>query len=150
MTTSLKVLRPLELSNAADLAQHGDGEVLFASDSWQTFSVCRRKLERKGYRCHFASSIQTLEELLKQKQFDIVLTTSRIQGRSTHWLGTALSGTDASLFFMLPVEIGCWWVPVLKRGQDCFGSSALRPREFLHFLDDILEDAKPATANGTR
>jgi hypothetical protein len=125
-------------------------EVLLVGDGPQVFSLSQRQLERKACRCHFARSQRGLEELLNQKQFDIVLTMHRIEGRSTDWLGAALSGSRTTLFYALPVEIGCWWVPVLRVGTECFGAPALRPREFSDVLNEIVHEirataAKPAS-----
>ena len=116
--------------------------VLLAGDGPQVFSLSRGQLESKGCRCHCAKSQRGLEELLNQKQFDIVLTTHRIEGNSTDWLGAALSGSRATLFYALPVEVGCWWVPVLRVGAECFGAPALRPREFSDALDKLVEEIR--------
>jgi hypothetical protein len=124
------------------LEEKGDVEVLLVGDGPQVFSLSQGRLERKGCRCHFAKSQRKLEELLNQKQFDIVLTMPRIEGSSTDWLGAALSGSRATLFYVLPVEVGCWWVPVLRVGAECFGAPALRPREFSEALDGIVDEIR--------
>src|SRR6516225_2972585 len=33
----------------------------------------------------------------------------------------------------LPVEEGCWWLPVLQNGEDCLGTAAFRPNQFRTF-----------------
>ena len=83
---------------------------------------------------------------MNQKKFDIVLTMLRIEGSSTDWLGAALSGSRTSLFYMLPVEVGCWWVPVLRTGVDCLGSPALRHGEFVEALTEIVDEIRSAAA----
>jgi hypothetical protein len=83
---------------------------------------------------------------VNQKKFDIVLTMLRIEDSSTDWLGAALSGSRASLFYMLPVEVGCWWVPVLRVGLDCLGSPALRHGEIFDALNEIVDEIRAATA----
>jgi hypothetical protein len=77
---------------------------------------------------------------------DIVLTMLRIEGSSTDWLGAALSGSRASLFYTLPVGVGCWWVPVLGVGLDCLGSPALRHGEFFDVLNEIVDEIRAAAA----
>ncbi len=77
-----------------------------------------------------------------------MLTVHRIEGRSTDWLRAALSGSRTTLFYMLPVEVGCWWVPILRIGAECFGCRALRPREFSDDLDRIVHEIR-ATASKT-
>jgi hypothetical protein len=44
------------------------------------------------------------------------------------------------LFYSQPVEDGCWWLPALRHGQNCFGSSALRPSQFIAALDEAIEE----------
>ena len=149
-TTSSKALSPTaHLSGIHDiLDEEGTVEVLLVGDGPQVFSLSRGQLESKGCRCHFARSQRGLEELLNQRQFDIVLTMHRIEGGSTDWLGAALSGSRTTLFYALPVEVGCWWVPVLRIGTECLGSPALRPREFSYVLNEIVEEIRTTAAKG--
>jgi hypothetical protein len=121
-------------------------EVLLVGDGRQAFSLSQRHLEKKGCRCHVAKSQGGLKDLVNQKRFDIVLTMLRIEGSSTDWLGAALSGSRASLFYMLPVEVGCWWVPVLRTGVDCLGVPALRHGEFFDALNEIVDEIRAAAA----
>ena len=121
-------------------------EVLLVGDGRQAFSLSQRHLEKRGCRCHVAKSQGGLKDLVNQNRFDIVLTVLRIEGSSTDWLGAALSGWRASLFYMLPVEVGCWWVPVLGVGLDCLGSPALRHGEFFDVLNEIVDEIRAAAA----
>lgn len=130
------------------LHEKGSAEVLLVGDGLQVFHLTQRQLERKGCRCHFANSQRGLREIVNHRQFDIVLTVPRIEGRSTDWLGAALSGSRTTLFYMLPVEVGCWWVPVLRIGAECLGCPALRPREFSDELERIVYEIR-ATASKT-
>lgn len=145
--TNSKRLLPTHDSGIRESSpQKGIVEVLLVADSPQMFSLSQRQLERKGCRCHFATSQRALEELLNQRQFDIVLTVHRIEGSSTDWLGAALLGSRATLFYALPVEVGCWWVPVLRVGTDCLGAPALRPREFSDLLNEIVHEIRTTAA----
>lgn len=104
-------------------------EVLLVGDGRLSFSLSQRRPEKKGCRIQVATSLRGLKYLVSEKKFDIVLSMLRIEGSSTDWLGAALSGSRTSLFYMLPVEVGCWWVPILRTGVDCLGSSAVRHGE---------------------
>jgi hypothetical protein len=135
--------------NRESTAHSGEGDralvrVLLAGDSQQVFSLSRRTLERKGCQCHFARSQRELEQLLKRTEFDIVLTMHRIKGRSAGSLGALLSGSRTTLFYALPVEVGCWWVPVLRIGAECVGAAALRPHGFCDVLDELVEEIRAA------
>jgi len=132
--------------NRARAADNGEGnralvKVLLAGDSPQVFSLSRRRLERKGCQCHFARSQRELEQLLNRTEFDIVLM-HRIKGRGAGSLAALLLGSRTTLFYVLPVEVGCWWVPVLRIGAVCVGASALRPSEFSDVLDELVEEIR--------
>jgi hypothetical protein len=64
----------------------------------------------------------------------------------TESLGALLSGSRTTLFYALPVENGCWWVPILRVGEECFGVPALRPTEFAGALDEVLEQIEAGLA----
>jgi hypothetical protein len=135
--------------NRARAAHSGEGDralvkVLLAGDSQQVFSLSRRRLERKGCQCHFATSQRELEQLLNRTEFDIVLTMHRIKGRGARSLGALLLGSRTTLFYALPVEVGCLWVPVLRIGAECVGAYALRPSEFSTVLDELVEEIRAA------
>jgi hypothetical protein len=121
--------------------------VLLVGNSADVFSSCRRRLELNGCYCEFAECERDVWNVLKQRQFDIVLSVHR--GRSTHTesLGALLSGSRSTLFYALPIEKGCWWVPILKVGEECFGAPALRPAEFAKALDEAIEQIKAGSAS---
>jgi hypothetical protein len=43
------------------------------------------------------------------------------------------------MFYLYPVEQGCWWLPALRRGQICFGSAAYRGKDFVTLLDETIK-----------
>ena len=50
-----------------------------------------------------------------------------------------LAGLRVSMFYMLPVEEGCWWLPVLRNGENCLGTPAIRTTEFTYVLIEIIK-----------
>ena len=121
--------------------------VLLVGESPKVFSSCRRRLETNGCRCEFAECEREVWNILQQEQFDIVLSVHRGQSSEPESLGAFLSGSRTTLFYALPVENGCWWVPILKVGEECFGAPALRPTEFANALDEVLEQIKAGFAS---
>jgi hypothetical protein len=121
--------------------------VLLVGESPDVFSSCRRRLEASGCHCQFAECRREVWDVLEQRQFDIVLSVHKGGGASTESLGTLLSGSRSTLFYALPVERGCWWVPILRAGEECFGMPALRPTEFASALDELLEQIKTGFAS---
>lgn len=120
-------------------------KVLLVGDSPQAFSLSQRRLEKNGCRCQFAAS-EEVAGLLHREQFDLVLSIKRTNG-STRNLAAMLSGSRASLFCALPVEEGCWWLPILRHGKACFGGPAMRPSEFVSELDALVAEIRLAAAS---
>jgi len=82
--------------------------------------------------------------MLGQRQFDLVLSLLTGRGTSSSSLAGLLRGSSTTLFYALRLEVGCWWVPLLRLGEECFGAPALRPSEFGNTLDEILKEIRAA------
>lgn len=96
------------------------------------------KLRGWGCRCDVASSCGEVCRLLNLRQFDVVLCEIDLPDGRGYRLIPLLLESQSSLFFSLPVEDGCWWLPAIVRGRHCFGSRALRPDEFARELRQLL------------
>jgi hypothetical protein len=96
----------------------------------------------EGYRCEcrFVTSYQEARSLLKFQRFDLVLSPMRLRGSSLFPLVNQLEGSQITLFYFQAVEEGCWWLPALRSGRNCFGSCALRPSEFIVSLGQIMDE----------
>jgi hypothetical protein len=110
--------------------------VLLVGESLHLFSSFRR-LEKLGCQCHFAESHREVSELLTHTKLDIVLSLNMHQSLSE--MTAMLAGSRVAMFHMLPVEEGWWWLPVLRYGEHCLGTSAFRPSEFTYVLTEIIK-----------
>ena len=117
-------------------------KVLLVGESPQLFFLHQKHLERNGCECRFAGSERTAWEMLGRHQFDLVL--SLHTSREARWpsLRVLLSGSQTTLFYALRVEVGYWWVPMLRLGKECFGAPVLRPDEFANSLDELLKEIR--------
>jgi hypothetical protein len=97
--------------------------VLLVGKSPHMFSFLRPPLERLGCECHVARSCQEISDLLSRTGLNAYQNLSEIV--------SLLAGQCVSMFQVLRVEKGCWWLPVIRNGQDCLGTSALAPRILL-------------------
>src|SRR5579871_6359494 len=95
-------------------------------------------LQKRGYECGFAVTHEAACSLLGVQGFDLVLSPVRLPDGSAFSLVALLEGSISTLFFCEPVENGCWWLPALRNGRNCFGSSALLPSEFVSVLDEVI------------
>jgi hypothetical protein len=110
--------------------------VLVVGDFPRLFSSLRR-LEKLGCECHFAESDREVSALLSHTKLDIVLSLYTDQRLSP--MMALLADLRVSMFYMLPVEEGCWWLPVLRNGENCLGSPAIRTTEFTYVLIEIIK-----------
>jgi hypothetical protein len=121
-------------------------KVLLVGDSPQSFFLHQKHLEKNGCECEFVKSERTAWEMLGQRQFDLVLSLHPSREASCPSLGVLLSGSQTTLFYALRVEVGYWWVPMLRLGEECFGAPVLRPSEFANSLDELIKEIR---ADGT-
>ena len=69
-----------------------------------------------------------------------MLSPLRLRDEKTSFFVDLLAGSFTNLFFFQLVEEGCWWLPGLRFGKNCFGSSALRPAEFVEALQALIKE----------
>jgi hypothetical protein len=116
--------------------------VLLVGDCPQSFFLHQKQFERKGCACEFAEFERAVWVILGQRQFDLVLSLHANRGNRSRSLAVLLSGSPTTLFYALRVEVGYWWVPILRLGEECFGARALRPSEFASALDEVLREIR--------
>jgi hypothetical protein len=142
----LSQLRPalaLRRNRGADVgASETDGirtvKVLLIGESRYSFSFCQSLLAKVGCECHIAESRQEIVHILGHAKLDIVLSVSTQQSLAE--LTALLAGSCSSMFHRLPVEEGCWWLPVVRSGESCLGAPAFRSSEFTRALADIVRE----------
>jgi hypothetical protein len=74
---------------------------------------------------------------MKGTQFDLVLCDLNAERVSKSLLVSSLMASRSTLFYSLPVERGCWWLPAVRQGEYCLGAPALSPREFAAAIDEL-------------
>jgi hypothetical protein len=116
--------------------------VLLIGETINDSSYLAKRLEERGCHCSFAKSYQESASLLRQGDFDLVLSPARLRDCGGASLIDQLNGSGATLFYYHAVERGCWWLPALRRGRECFGSPALRPSEFVTVLDELIKELR--------
>ena len=115
-------------------------KALVIGENPQGSSHLAKRLQERGCECEFAVSYQEARSLLGAQNFDLAVSPMRLRDVSLFPLIFLLDRSNITLFYFHAVEDGCWWLPALRHGQKCFGSSALRPSEFVAALDDTIEE----------
>jgi hypothetical protein len=112
--------------------------VLLIGEGEQGCSCLAKRLEGRGCECAFAISYQEACSIVEAHRFDLVLSPMRLHDTSLFALAQLLRRSGTTLFYYCPVEDGCWWVPALRCGENCFGSGALLPCELVGLLDQLF------------
>jgi len=115
-------------------------KVLLVGENPQGSSYLEKRLRGRGCECEFAASYKEACSLLGTEDFDLVLSPIRLRDGSLYPLIGLFDGSGTTLFYFQTVEDGCWWLPALRHGHNCFGSSAMRPGEFVVELDEAIEE----------
>ena len=117
-----------------------NAKILFVGRSRGDFASLQSFLERRGGHCSFVRSAREGLALFGRDRFDLILDMTQFQ--SDHAALTALGTANGSVYRCCQVEIGSLWLPVVSHGEKCFGSAALRPKEFIAALEKTI--AEPA------
>jgi hypothetical protein len=108
------------------------------SGSWS--SRARMPLEHFGSELSFAAPQVVTPKFVRNGAYNLLLLDSTVPPAQRRLLAAKLAGSEVSIFYSFPVEDDCWWVPALRRGQDCHGAPAFRRKEFPFELERILRD----------
>jgi hypothetical protein len=114
--------------------------LIAASPMGVSFLVTR--LKKWECEIHFASSYKEANTFVGSQRFDLVLSEFKLSDGSSYPLADLLVGSNTTLVYSYPVETGCYWLPAVKNGRSCWGSLAMRPSEFVLYLDDILKETR--------
>jgi hypothetical protein len=117
-------------------------KILLIAGSPMGVSFLAARLERRACEIQIVSSRQEAFSIVSNQRFDLVLSEFRLWDGSTYPLAASLIGSSTTLVYSYPVEAGCCWLPAVRNGESCWGSLAMRPSEFIDFLDDILREIR--------
>jgi hypothetical protein len=105
--------------------------------SWGTLVL--RTLEKVRSEMSYATPQAVTQEFVRKGAYDLILLDSTVPPEQRRQLASELIGSEVSIFYTFPVENGCWWLPAVRRGQDCHGAPAFRRNEFPFELERILQ-----------
>ena len=96
------------------------------------------RLDQQGCECTFASSCREAFLMLRDRKFDLVLSPTSLRDGTLSPMMGILEGSGTTVFYFCLVEDGCWWLPALRCGRNCFGLPAVRSMEFVTLLDETI------------
>jgi len=115
-------------------------KVLLVGESLNQYSRLAGLLTKWGGECRFATSHEEACALLGQQTFELVISEMHPMDGSALRLIPLLEGSPTSLFCFHAIEDSCLWMPVVERGQNCWGAPALRPSAFARVLRRALNE----------
>jgi len=124
-------------------------KVLLVNDDRSATHYLLNYFRTLGCLCSLALSHDEACDLFRREEFDLVLSKFVPQGGACHELVMLSAGTRASLFYFFGVENGCWWIPRVRFGQECWGETALQPRQFAYVLEKLIQEIANASS-GTK
>jgi hypothetical protein len=124
--------------------ESASARVLLVNGNVSDASHIVTSLRNLGCSCTLSRSVREACALLLKERFDLVLSKFEVTGGDCHELSALLIGREMSLFYFYAVEGGCWWIPRVCHGQECRGEAALRPKEFVRVLEDLITDVRTA------
>jgi hypothetical protein len=103
-------------------------DVLLVGQSFKSVLALVDRLNRWGFRCHFASDFRMACRLLRSLRIDMVLSNAHLSDGTGFGLLGVLAGLPVTVFLCLPVETSCFWLSAIDAGRHCLGLPALRLR----------------------
>jgi hypothetical protein len=102
-------------------------------------------------RCEFqyAPSREQSLAAMEEQAFRVVLSKSKLADGNARTLIPAVQKVSGWLFLSVPVEDGCWWIPVVQEGRLCFEAAALHSREFSKALVKIVKTMMAGASRGS-
>ena len=120
----------------------GSVSVLLITGSVDTSIHIRASLERRGFLCRVARSIEESILFCNRHSFQLILSTVWLKQSDPQF--ARLMKSNAKIFFSYPVRNSCWWLPVALNGRRVLGSSGFRPGEFGSALDRLVREIRLA------
>ncbi len=128
------------MNTAGEPAKIKTVKVLLIAETPQGSFYLTDRLMKQGCECEFANSLGEAISRIRESDYDLVLCATRLPDGGAFPLMDLLEGSGATLFYFQAVEEGCWWLPGLRHGRKCFGTSALRATEFVSTLDEAIDE----------
>jgi hypothetical protein len=112
--------------------------ILLVGKNLANSAQLRSFLTGMGALPHCSETLADAASLVRRRRFDVVLGPTKLpEGTSCLSLKDQLV-SPASFILSVPVESTYLWLPVLWKGQYCWGTSTLRPSEFALKLRELL------------
>lgn len=114
-------------------------EALLIGDEFRTALTLLDRMWRWGFQCHFAPTLQAASRFANMQPVDVILSERHPSDGTVAQLMNAFCDLPVTAYVCFPVDRGCFWLPVLDHGRNCWGSAALRPKELAQALQRLAQ-----------
>ena len=114
--------------------------VLFVGDHRGAFVSLGKFLERRGAQCTFDRSPGQALANSGREAFPLILDMTAFP--TDRFALLELASSRGNIFRFCQLEVGSLWIPLMRDGEECFGSAALRPKEFMDTLERLVTEAE--------
>ena len=114
--------------------------ILMVGQSTSWGAPLQSTLKELGCDFSFAPSLPATIKMARNGLYSALLLDSTVPVAIRKELVSGLAGSGTSVFQLFPVENGCWWLPVLRQGEDSFGSPGFRTKELRLELARLLQE----------
>lgn len=115
--------------------EHNAVNVLLIGENERGWWHLAQSLGHLGCRSWFASTTEQVRSLMSQHPFRLILSARPVTGRSPLM---QMVQSECSVFYSIPVEDSCLWFEAAPKSLASPPLSALRPREFMSILSDLI------------
>jgi hypothetical protein len=118
-----------------------NAQLIVVGEALSLHTAVLQRLRDAGWEiCHVADPREA-RIILLERAGSIVLCRAILPEGNARKLIPAVRSASGSLFLYFPVEVGCWWIPLVLEGTRCAREMAVPSRAFGRLLLEMLTKA---------
>jgi hypothetical protein len=116
-------------------------QLILVGDALSLHSTVLERFRDVGWEIRYAADPREARIILRERASSIVLCRAILPDGNARNLIPAVLSASGSLFLYFPVEVGCWWIPLVFEGILCAREIAVPSSVFARLLLEILTKA---------
>ena len=116
-------------------------QLILVGETLSLHSPILQRFRDVGWEVRCAADPRETRIILRERAGTIVLCRGILPDGNARKLIPAVRRASGSLFLYFPVEIGCWWIPLVFEGTLCAREIAVPSRAFGRLLLEMLTKA---------
>jgi hypothetical protein len=104
--------------------------VLMVGENMLRQSRLAEFLQQNGWQVDREPIVRRAMCLIDARPFDLILSDIKVTHAGRIRMVSSVMRSGGTLFFSLAVSFGSWWLPAVRLGDSCLGSTVLSSQEF--------------------